>query len=84
MVTNSHEKLVHPQPSFLPISDHTIVSAPVKLIGIFSGNRRFRGEVGVETSRRKVSCERCDSSSLAAPENVHSQLRRDVIYIYYM
>ena len=27
---------VHPQPSFLPISDHNIVSAPVKLLGHFA------------------------------------------------
>ena len=27
---------VHPQPSFLPISDHDIGSAPVKLLGHFS------------------------------------------------
>ena len=33
---------VHPQPSFLPISDHNIVSAPVKLLGHFSQNRRLR------------------------------------------
>ena len=33
---------VHPQPSFLPISDHNIVSAPVKLFGHFARNRRLR------------------------------------------
>ena len=33
---------VHPQPSFLPISDHNIVSAPVKLLGRFARNRRLR------------------------------------------
>ena len=33
---------VHPQPSFLPISDHNIVSAPVKLLGHFARNRRLR------------------------------------------
>ena len=33
---------VHPQPSFLPISDHSIVSAPVKLFGHFAQNRRLR------------------------------------------
>ena len=32
----------HPQPSFLPISDHNIVSAPVKLLGHFARNRRLR------------------------------------------
>ena len=33
---------MHPQPSFLPISDHKIVSAPVKLLGHFARNRRLR------------------------------------------
>ena len=33
---------VHPQPSFLPISGHNIVSAPVKLLGHFVRNRRLR------------------------------------------
>ena len=33
---------VHPQSSFLPISDHNIVSAPVKLLGHFGRNRRLR------------------------------------------
>ena len=33
---------VHPQPFFLPISDHNIVSAPVKLLGHFARNRRLR------------------------------------------
>ena len=33
---------VHPQPSFLPISDHNIVSTPVKLLGYFARNRRLR------------------------------------------
>ena len=33
---------MHPQPSFLPISDHNIVSAPVKLLGHFARNRRLR------------------------------------------
>ena len=32
---------VHPQPSFLPISDHNIASAPVKLLGHFARNRRL-------------------------------------------
>ena len=31
---------VHPWPSFLPISYHNIVSAPVKLLGHFARNRR--------------------------------------------
>ena len=31
---------VHPQPSFLLILDHKIMSAPVKIIGHFARNRR--------------------------------------------
>ena len=34
--------MVLPQSSFLPISDHNIVSAPVKLFGHFARNRRLR------------------------------------------
>ena len=33
---------VHPQPSFLPISDHNIVTAYVKLLGRFARNRPVR------------------------------------------
>ena len=33
---------VHPQPSFLPISDHNIVTAHVKLLGRFARNRPVR------------------------------------------
>ena len=33
---------VHPQPSFLPISDHNIVTAHVKLLGRFARNRTVR------------------------------------------
>ena len=33
---------VHPQPPFLPISDHNTVSAPVKLLGHFARNRQLR------------------------------------------
>ena len=33
---------MHPQPSFLPISNHNIVSAPAKLLGHFARNRRLR------------------------------------------
>ena len=33
---------VYPQPFFLLISDHNIVSAPVKLLGHFARNRRLR------------------------------------------
>ena len=34
--------MVHPQTSFLPILDHNIVSAPVKLLGHFARNHRLR------------------------------------------
>ena len=37
---------VHPQPSFLPISDHNIVTARVKLLGRFVRNRPMRGAKG--------------------------------------
>ena len=33
---------VHPQPSFLPISGHNIVTAHVKLLGRFARNRPVR------------------------------------------
>ena len=33
---------VHPQPSFLPISDHNVVTAHVKLLGRFVRNRPVR------------------------------------------
>ena len=33
---------MHLQPPFVPISDHDIVSAPVKLLGHFARNRRLR------------------------------------------
>ena len=32
----------HPQPSFLPISDHNIVSPPIKLLDHFARNHRLR------------------------------------------
>ena len=37
---------VHPQPSFLPISDHNIVTAHVKLLGRFARNRPVREAKG--------------------------------------
>ena len=37
---------VHPQPSFLPISDHNIVTAYVKLLGRFARNRPVRETKG--------------------------------------
>ena len=44
---------VHPQPSFLPISDHNIVSAPVKLLGHFAQNRRLRVSPKPPVDRRR-------------------------------
>ena len=54
-----HSKLVrnvtvHPQTSFLPISDHNIVSAPVKLLGHFAPNRRLRAPVKPSVDRRRL------------------------------
>ena len=37
---------MHPQPSFLPISDHNIVTAHVKLLGRFARNRPVREAKG--------------------------------------
>ena len=37
---------VHPQPSFLPITDHNIVTAHVKLLGRFARNRPVREAKG--------------------------------------
>ena len=45
---------VHPQLSFLPISDHNIVSAPVKLLGHFVQNRRLRAPAKPPVDRRRV------------------------------
>ena len=44
----------HPQPSFLPISDHNIVSTPVKLLGHFSRNRRLRTSTKPPVDRRRL------------------------------
>ena len=44
----------HPQPSFLPISDHNIVSAPVKLLGHFARNRRLRAPAKPPVDRRRL------------------------------
>ena len=44
---------VHHQSSFLPISDHNIVSAPVKLLGQFARNRRLR-----VSAKPPVNCRR--------------------------
>ena len=46
---------VHPQPSsFLPISDHSIVSAPVKLLGHFARNCRLRTPARPPVDRRRL------------------------------
>ena len=43
---------MHPQPSFLPISDHNIVSAPVKLLGRFVRNGRLMVSAKPPVDRR--------------------------------
>ena len=45
---------VHPQPSFLPISDHNIVSALLKLLGHFARNRRLRVSAKPPVDRRRL------------------------------
>ena len=45
---------VHSKPSFLPISDHNIVSAPVKLLGHFARNRRLRAPAEPPVDRRRL------------------------------
>ena len=45
---------VHPQPSFLPISDHNVVSAPVKLLGHFDRNRRLTVSAKPPVDRRRL------------------------------
>ena len=45
---------VHPQPSFLPISDHNVVSAPVKLLGHFDRNRWLRVSAKPPVDRRRL------------------------------
>ena len=45
---------VHLQPSFLLISDHNIVSAPVKLLVHFARNRRFRASAIPPVDRRRL------------------------------
>ena len=44
----------HPQPSFLLISDHNIVSTPVKLLCHFSRNRRLRTSTKPPVDRRRL------------------------------
>ena len=45
---------VHPRPSFLPISDHNIVSAPVKILGHIARNRRLRAPAKPPVDRRRL------------------------------
>ena len=45
---------MHPQPSFLPILDHNIVSAPVKLLGHFARNHRLRVSAKPPVDRRRL------------------------------
>ena len=45
---------VRNQPSFLPISDHNIVSAPVKLLGHFARKRRLRASAKPPVDRRRL------------------------------
>ena len=45
---------VHPQPSFLLISDHNTVSASVKLLGHFARNRRLRVSANPPVDRRRL------------------------------
>ena len=45
---------VHPPPSFLPISNHNIVSAPVELLGHFARNRRLRAPPKPPMDRRRL------------------------------
>ena len=45
---------VHPRPSFLPVSDHNVVSAPVKLLSHFDRNRRLRVSAKPPGDRRRL------------------------------
>ena len=45
---------MHPQPSLLYISDHNIVSAPVKLLGHFARNRRLRAPAKPPVDHRRL------------------------------
>ena len=46
--------IVHPQPSFLPFSDHNIASAPVKLLRHFARNRRLTVSAKLPVDRRRL------------------------------
>ena len=45
---------MHPQPFFLPISDHNIVSASVKLLDHFAQNHRLRAPAKPPMDRRRL------------------------------
>ena len=45
---------MHPQPSFLPFSNHNIVSTPVILLGHFARNRRLRAPTKPPVDRRRL------------------------------
>ena len=45
---------MHPQPSLLPISDHNIVSTPIKLIGHFAQNRLLRTSAKTPMDPRRL------------------------------
>ena len=47
--------VVHPQPSFLPISDHNAVVAHVKLLGRFARNRPVRTDIKPSLNQRKLT-----------------------------
>ena len=60
ILTRQHDRklvrnvTVHPQPFFLPISDHNIVSASVKLLRHFSRNRRLRASAKPPVDRTRL------------------------------
>ena len=45
---------MHPQPSFLPISGHIIVSASAKLLGHFARNRRLKAPANPPVDRKRL------------------------------
>ena len=45
---------MHPQPSFLPVSDHNIVSAPVNLVSQFAQYHRSRTSAKPPVDRRRL------------------------------
>ena len=67
---------VHPQPSFLSISDHNIVFAPVKLIGYFARNRRLRTSAKPQVDRRRLMTDpqlrQEVATAVGAPQRKHT------------